>query len=168
MGAPFDPRQQWLDAIERAGFPVYAAVVDGGVAITGGMGSDPDAIRHLGVDTIVGDTTISVDTSRRPADGDPDLRRQMMAMGVVHQPLLRPGPLPLPFTITVVGDDRTIPVDGVDRVFAGMRVEGEPAWAGECELDDVVIRVETAFDGPFVIDTVPDPALLPETPPGHS
>lgn len=165
MGAPFDPRQQWLDAVERAGFPVYAAVADGGVAITGGVGSDPDATRHLGVDTIVGDTTISVDTSRRPADGDPHLRRQMMAMGIVDQALLRHGPLPLPFTVTVVADDRTIPVDGADRVFAGMRVEAEPAWAGECELDGVVIRVETTFDGPFVIDTVPDPDLLPETPP---
>lgn len=165
MEAPFDPRQHWLDAVERAGFPVYAAVAGGGVVITGGVGSGPDVIQHLGVDTIVGDTTISVDTSRRPADGDPHLRRQMMAMGIVDQALLRHGPLPLPFTVTVVADDRTIPVDGVDRVFAGMRVEGEPAWAGECELDVVVIRVETTFDGPFVIDIVPDPDLLPETPP---
>ena len=165
MEPAWDPRQQWLDGVEQADFPVYGAVADGGVWTIGGIGHGPDRIEHLAVDTIVGETSISVDSIRLPSDGDPDLRRQMMALGIIHQPLLRTGSMVLPFTITIVSDDRTIPVDGIDRQFVGMRVEGEPGWAGECELDDVILRVETTFDGPFVIDRIAEPAAIPETPP---
>jgi len=49
--------------------------------------------------------------------------------------------VPLPLTITVEPDDRTIAVDGTAVRFAGERIEGADCWTGAATLDHAVVVI---------------------------
>lgn len=158
--------ERWIDswhaAADRAAFVPFEAV--GGETAqrwAGGFGGEPDETTHLGVASRIDGTDVMVDTSSR--------RSPTSAGHFVHELLSRHtlgrDDVELPLTLTVVGDDRDVRVDGEPVPFEGIRLEGEERWFGRADVDGLTVVVETSGRVDLALRHCRDVAALPEHPP---
>ena len=70
----------------------------------------------------------------------------------------------LPYSLTVVSDNRQLSVSGQALTFHGVRIDGTHQWVGEASVDDLLVRVE--LPGPIGLELQPcsDPASLAREP----
>ena len=108
----------------------------------GGFGWSANEPNHVGIHALIDGVEVGVDTSVPNPRSSADVRRRLSVIDLVHNYVLNGIPRLLPpVSITVLPDDRTIPVAGRDLVFSGKRIDGDSGWIGEVERDGSVIRV---------------------------
>ena len=131
---PEDLPPVWSTMVGSADFPMY--VVDRPVlddVRQGGFGFDqwPDATltRVTAVGSFAGSDVAVV--SMRPG-GRPEVRARLE---VAHSLVMAAAQeLAVPYTVSVVKEDRDIDIDGQPVRFSGARAVGKPGWVGWAEL----------------------------------
>jgi hypothetical protein len=73
--------------------------------------------------------------------------------------------LELPMSITIVGDDRMIDVDGSPVTFEGVRVDGDSRWIGVADHAGVTLRITAANTDDFAIRRCVEWESLADAPP---
>jgi hypothetical protein len=108
----------------------------------GGFGRDREGVVRLGVTAHYPSGRVDVSTVR-PGQAVAVIgsRRQRIEALIGHA-LGDLRDVPLPLTITVEADNRTIDVDGAPVGFAGERVAGIDCWTGAATLDDALVLID--------------------------
>lgn len=161
-------RPRWHDAAASAPFMPYQAVAGRDAPVwAGGFGGGPGfETTHLEVISHVDGVEVSVDTIKRDERRTSELGMMLAMHDLVRRFLIEQVEVTLPFTVSVVPDDRELTVEGTPHTFRGARVDGNARWIGESDLGEVRLRVTTSLVGDLAISRVVDVASLPELPPG--
>ncbi len=73
----------------------------------------------------------------------------------------------LPYSLTVVSDDRQLSVSGHALTFHGVRIDGTRQWVGEATDDHLLIRVELPESISLAMQPCSDLASLSREPPNR-
>ena len=125
----------WYEAALTAQFVFFEAVAPARTRRwAGGFGSGPDGTTSLEVIAEIRGSEVSVETSSLPRAVAASLRRRMIATDLLwHFVIDDNSELELPLSLTIVGYDRVVDVDGSPVAFTGRRVDGVPRWIGVAE-----------------------------------
>lgn len=161
-----DGRNNWQDWAARADFVPFEPIGNRIEAVwTGGFGGAPGYTGHLEVHALVGGRAVSVDTIGAQRHPDANVQRSMLIHNLIATHTLGQLSIELPYSLTVVSDDRQLSVSGQPVTFHGVRIDGTRPWIGEAPVDHLLIRVELPV--PTTLDLQPcrDPASLSDAPP---
>jgi len=156
-----DARNGWQDWAARADFVPFAPVGDRIEAIwTGGFGGAPGYTGHLEINALVDGSEVSVDTISAQRHPDPNVNRSMLIHNLIATHTLGQPSIELPYSLTVVSDDRQLSVAGNAVTFHGVRIDGTRHWIGEAPVDHLLIRVELPEPISLELQACRDPASL--------
>lgn len=137
-----DPHNSWQDWAARADFVPFEPIGDQIEAIwAGGFGGAPGHTGHLEIQALVEGSEVSVDTISERRHPDAKLNRAMLIHNLIATHTLEQASIELPYSLTVVSDDRALSVSGHIVAFQGVRIDGTRRWIGEAPVDHLLIRV---------------------------
>ncbi|MCU1399391.1 MAG: hypothetical protein JWN62_2500 [Acidimicrobiales bacterium] len=133
-------RSQWHDAAALAPFTPYEPI-GSSERWAGGFGGEGN---HLEVIALVHGVEVSVDTAQ-PGRHLPDRDRLRIALAELLWRHTLEGEVDpqLPYSLSVLAEDRTVIVGEQPYTAHGMRIDGDARWVGSIRLEDVTVRITT-------------------------
>lgn len=144
----------WKQAAAGASFQAHLPVRPAPDHVhLGGFGFSGTITSHLAIRgvTAVGEIEVDTDSIERRAPASLHQRAQISA-ALTHYLHDLQASLVLPLELRVESEDRTISVDGLERVFRGLCVAGSDRWSGSCEVGDV--RITVSITGSASLDAI--------------
>jgi len=167
--AVLDARRTWQDWAERADFIPFQPVGNRIEAIwTGGFGGAPGYTGHLELHALIEGSEVSVDTIGAPRHLDAKVRRSMLVHNLIATHTLGHAAIELPYSLTVVSDDRQLVVSGRAMTFHGVRIDGARRWTGEASADHLLIRAELPEPINLELEPCRDVTSIARVPPNRT